>query len=214
MTAAGLTAVCAEVSARERPTVVECGSGFSTLRLAEIVHERGGRLVSLEHDASWAARVARRTRRRRAGRDRARRARAAGAAPARTRRAALVRASTRCVAFPRAIDVLLVDGPPAFEPGAGLSRYPALPALAERLAPDAVVVLDDIDRPGEREVLSAWERDTDFRFERLDSGADRARAAIGFYLTLRQVTAIAASRTMNGSIGRGSAASRPRGRRR
>ena len=68
-------------------------------------------------------------------------------------------------ALPERIDVLLVDGPPAFEPGAGLARYPALPALAERLTADAVVVLDDIDRPGEREVLHAWEHDTDFRFD-------------------------------------------------
>jgi Methyltransferase domain len=69
----------------------------------------------------------------------------------------------RCL--PAQIDVLLVDGPPAFEPGAGLSRYPALPAFAERLTPDAVVVLDDIDRRGELGVLHAWEHDTDFRFE-------------------------------------------------
>jgi hypothetical protein len=28
------------------------------------------------------------------------------------------------------------------------------------------VVLDDIDRPGERWVLDAWERETPYRFER------------------------------------------------
>ncbi|MCW3064342.1 MAG: Methyltransferase domain, partial [Solirubrobacterales bacterium] len=63
------------------------------------------------------------------------------------------------------IDLLLVDGPPAFEPEIALSRYPALPVLAERLAPDATVVLDDIDRPGELAILETWERDCDFRFE-------------------------------------------------
>ena len=67
--------------------------------------------------------------------------------------------------LPRRIDLLLVDGPPAFEPEIELSRYPALPALAERLAPDATVVLDDIDRRGELRTLEAWERDHGFRFE-------------------------------------------------
>ena len=67
--------------------------------------------------------------------------------------------------LPRRIDLLLVDGPPAFEPEIELSRYPALPALVERLAPDATVVLDDIDRRGELQILEAWERDYGFRFE-------------------------------------------------
>ena len=164
LTAAGLIAVCAEVSTRECPTLVECGSGFSTLRLAEVIRERTGRLISLEHDASWAARV-----------------HDALVAAGLAETAHIVLAplephplgrdglpwyaehALRCL--PRRIDVLLVDGPPAFEPGAGLSRYPALPALAERLAPDAVVVLDDIDRRGELQVLHAWEHDTDFRFD-------------------------------------------------
>jgi predicted O-methyltransferase YrrM len=66
---------------------------------------------------------------------------------------------------PERIDVLLVDGPPAFEPGTGLSRYPALPLLEERLAEGAVVMLDDIDRDGEQQVLDAWTRECGFRFE-------------------------------------------------
>ena len=36
------------------------------------------------------------------------------------------------------------------------SRYPALPALEPRLAPGAIVVLDDATRPGEREILERW----------------------------------------------------------
>jgi hypothetical protein len=67
--------------------------------------------------------------------------------------------------LPDRIDLLLVDGPPAFEPEHELSRYPALPVLAERLAPDATVILDDIDRPGERLTVDAWERGYGFRFE-------------------------------------------------
>ena len=57
MTPAGLEAVCAEVTGRHRRRIVECGSGFSTLVLARLLHTHGGRLVSLEHDPTWATRV-------------------------------------------------------------------------------------------------------------------------------------------------------------
>jgi predicted O-methyltransferase YrrM len=164
MTAAGFAAVCAEVISRDRPSVVECGSGFSTLKLAGLIGERGGSLVSLEHDEMWAAQVRRGL---------------AAAGCAETARVALAPlephplardgllwyAERRLRSLPPRIDVLLVDGPPAFTPEVELSRYPALPALAERLAVDAVVVLDDIDRRGELQILKAWQRECDFRFE-------------------------------------------------
>jgi predicted O-methyltransferase YrrM len=160
MVPAGFAAVCAEVGAREAPTVVECGSGFSTLELARLVRERGGRLVSLEHDELWAGRV---------------REHLAAAGLAATAQVVLAPlepgpglpwyAAEALRSVPDRIDVLLVDGPPAFEPGTGLSRYPALPVLLSRLADGAVVVLDDLDRPGEQLVLEAWTRECGFRFE-------------------------------------------------
>jgi len=133
MTASGFAVVCAEVASRDRPSVLECGSGFSTLKLAELTHERGGRLVSLEHDELWATRV---------------RSNLAAAGLAETARVTLAPLQRHPLArdgllwyaeqalrfLPRRIDLLLVDGPPAFEPETDLSRYPALPALAERLA--------------------------------------------------------------------------------
>ena len=73
------------------------------------------------------------------------------------------------------IDLLVVDGPPAHAVGHGLARYPALPALEDRLAPGATVVLDDAERPGEQEVLRRWERETGLSF---DSGAERGGVAV------------------------------------
>ncbi len=121
-------------------------------------------MVSLEHDETWAAHVRRDL---------------AAAGCAETAQVALAPLEPHPLARdgllwyaegslrsrPHRIDVLLVDGPPAFTPELELSRYPALPALAERLALDAVVVLDDIDRRGELQVLQAWERERDFHFE-------------------------------------------------
>jgi predicted O-methyltransferase YrrM len=174
MTPTGLAAVCAEVAGRDRPRVVECGSGFSTLVLARLLHTRAGRLVSLEHDEAWAARVGNEL---------------ASGGLVETAQIALAPLEPHPLArddlpwyarsalrsLPQRIDLLLVDGPPAFEPGTGLSRYPALPALAARLVEDAVVVLDDIDRRGELRILEAWERDCNFRFETWPA----ARIAIG-----------------------------------
>jgi predicted O-methyltransferase YrrM len=164
MTPAGLATACAEVTGRRRQHVVECGAGFSTLVLARVLRARAGRLVSLEHDRAWATRV---------------QTALAAAGLAEIARVALAPLEPHPLALnglhwyaqralpslPPRIDLMLVDGPPAFEPHLELSRYPALPALVERLAPDATVILDDIDRPGELHVLETWERDYDFRFE-------------------------------------------------
>jgi hypothetical protein len=52
----------------------------------------------------------------------------------------------------RGVELLIVDGPPA----ARGSRYPALPLLADRLAPGAAILLDDTDREGERKAVERW----------------------------------------------------------
>lgn len=164
MTPAGLAAVCADVAGRHGGRIVECGSGFSTLVLARLLHTRGGRLVSLEHDQAWATRV--RSHLAAAGHAEIAQVALAPLEPHPLGRDGLAWYARHALNWlPRRIDLLLVDGPPAFEPEFELSRYPALPALAERLVPDATVVLDDIDRRGELRILEAWERDCGFRFE-------------------------------------------------
>jgi len=71
-----------------------------------------------------------------------------------------------------------VDGPPAYAAGQGLARYPALPVLRGRLAPGATVILDDVERPGEQEVLRRWERSTVVEFDRRAEQAGVAVARI------------------------------------
>jgi predicted O-methyltransferase YrrM len=46
------------------------------------------------------------------------------------------------------IDLLVIDGPPGGDDVNG--RYPALDVLLSKLSPNAVVILDDAKRPGER----------------------------------------------------------------
>lgn len=56
--------------------------------------------------------------------------------------------------LPDSIDVLLVDGPPSS--GGARIREPAMTALYPRLAVDAVVLVDDADRPDERAMIEHW----------------------------------------------------------
>jgi predicted O-methyltransferase YrrM len=132
--------------------------------LARLLHTRGGRLVSLEHDETWATRV--RGELAAAGHAGIAQVALAPLEPHPLARDGLPWYAQRALSsLPRRIDLLLVDGPPAFDPEIELSRYPALPVLAERLARDATVVLDDIDRRGELRILEAWEHDCGFRFQ-------------------------------------------------
>jgi predicted O-methyltransferase YrrM len=152
---------------RGRRQVVECGSGVSTIALARALRDCDGRLHSLEHDPGWAAFVVAWLQRE--GLDQTA---TVIEAPLRSHPLALDQTEwydqDAVSRLPESgIELLLVDGPPAGEPGLGRSRYPALPALSARLSKGAIVVLDDVDRPGEAEVLAAWERETDYRFERL-----------------------------------------------
>lgn len=166
MRPAAVVAVLSEVIVFERREVLECGSGSTTILLARLLAQRGdgGRITALEHDPGWAALIERQLRRE-------------GLAEI---------ASVRCAPLaedgwyadadgPGAVDLLLVDGPPAHEPGRGEARLPALPRVWPRLAASASVVLDDVDRAGEQAVLERWERDHPLRFERHCGGFAVAR---------------------------------------
>jgi predicted O-methyltransferase YrrM len=175
MTPAGLASACAEIERADRREIVELGSGVSTIVIARLLRHRGaGRLAAVEHDADWAGWV--RSQLATEGL-----ADLASAIVAPLADHPLARDGARWYEesalgdLPASVDLLIVDGPPADLEGMEEGRYPALPVLAERLSANAAVILDDIDRAGEQAILGAWERESPFRFERLDA----ARVAIG-----------------------------------
>jgi hypothetical protein len=59
----------------------------------------------------------------------------------------------------RRVDLLVVDGPPAYQTEGSTARYPALPLLHPHLADRCTIILDDANRPGERAVLERWVRE-------------------------------------------------------
>jgi predicted O-methyltransferase YrrM len=188
MRVAGLVAVCNDVVLGDRRCLVEVGSGTSTVVLARLLRERwpGGqhRHVAVEHDEAWARWVT----------DQLGREGLADRttvlhvplAPHRHGLAGLpwydddlLDRGLDAALGDEPVDLLVVDGPPADTADKVLARYPALPALHRRLAPGATVVLDDVERPGEQEVLDRWEREFDVRFERRAASAGVALGRVG-----------------------------------
>jgi len=52
------------------------------------------------------------------------------------------------------IDMLVIDGPPAIKQKH--ARYPAIPLLFNRLLPGSHIFMDDAERTGEREIVELW----------------------------------------------------------
>lgn len=149
-------------------TVVEFGGGVSTAWLALANQRRRSpvRIVSLEHDEEWAAETSSIMTR-------------IGVSGPEVRLAPLQALEIdgwsgewydpMTLEDLTVIDLAFVDGPPGIT--APLARYPALPMISEKLAPHGLVVLDDLDRPEEREIRDRWVSEFGLREDR---ASDRA----------------------------------------
>lgn len=182
----GLVTVCNDIVLHSRRRIVELGGGTSTVLLARLLAQRrsgdGARQVVVEHDPVWAAWIQDQL-----TREGLSKGVAVVLAPLRPHPLAaaglgwydsdaLVRGLDAEFGGDQ-IDLLIVDGPPADTAEKVLARYPALPVLRTRLAPGATVVLDDVERPGEQEVLRRWLTETGLHFEdrSLEAGVALAR---------------------------------------
>lgn len=136
-------------------TVVECGSGTSTVWIATALKGRGGDgcVVALESSDHYADLT------------RAELERLGLSDFATVVHAPLVDTpvpdgvtqpwfDVSGLVLPGPIDLLFVDGPPGNV--ARQARYPAFPVLADRLAPGAAVILDDTGRPAEDAIVERW----------------------------------------------------------
>lgn len=160
MTPGGVLTVLNDIWFNDRRSIVECGSGVSTVYIGRLLKQRGrGQLTTLEHDSVWATRI--------------QEAVAIEALPVGVVHAPLVAGMSgtwydlsRESIAPETIDLLVVDGPPAYERETAQARYPALPHFASSLAPGATIILDDIGREGESAVADRWEREFGITFQR------------------------------------------------
>jgi predicted O-methyltransferase YrrM len=135
-------------------SIIEVGSGFSTLLMAQALELNGGTgyCTALEHDKGWL------------DKSNSLLAQHGVSHRALVVHAPLVETIIRGEKFqwydlsnaelPDQIDLMFIDGPPE---GTGtLARYPALPLLIERLMPTGIVLMDDAYRPDERSAVDRW----------------------------------------------------------
>jgi len=136
--------------------VLELGSGVSTVFLAEYLYRYSGKLMTVDHDKEWQLTVNGWM--------------SAGAAEnTRMIHAPLVpntfefnpvrwydmRILAAALKDLPPFDLLIVDGPPGFEPSDQFNRGLAS-LLFSNLTPGATVILDDIGRAGERTIAENW----------------------------------------------------------
>lgn len=156
-----LTPDAAVVLAREialnRPhTIVELGSGVSTVLIGRMLKQAGtGKLISLDHDPSWAEQTRRHIE-------------ASGlqdhvvVLDAPLARQQFGGKDFNWYQVPEqlrqagSIDLVIVDGPPQSLDPSGMPRYPALPAFLAQLSPQAMIYVDDAKRPQEQAMIERW----------------------------------------------------------
>lgn len=119
-------------------TVLECGSGLTTILLSYVVPEQS--LVSLEHLPHWAHGVNAHSR-----------GEPAVVAPLKSF-GAYDWYSNDGLQLTN-IALIVCDGPPRSTRGA---RYGAIPQTREFLAEDAILILDDVNRDDEKAVIDRW----------------------------------------------------------
>ncbi len=139
--------------------VVECGSGSSTLVIADALRQNGqGVLISLEHSDKFGAQT-------RSLLDReeltpwvdlriADLELWAGPHMNSGKDEVLRWYSASSLVGIKDVDLLFVDGPPGKT--CKYARYPALPAIADRLAPNAQIWMDDTVRQEETDIAKDW----------------------------------------------------------
>ena len=129
-----------------RGTILECGSGLTTFVLASTVDTDNRNVISLEHNIDWHSQIT----------DSLYRFSMDNVCV----RLAPIRDygefhwyDLTGIDIPEGVELVICDGPPGSTPG---GRYGLLPALESKMAPNCVILLDDVERNSERLVLERW----------------------------------------------------------
>ena len=133
--------------------ILECGSGLTTLVLATIAADEGRAVWSLEADPNWCRTIQSALRRLGLSAD---------------LRLAPLRDygdfdwyDVEALELP-GFSLVVCDGPAGRTRG---GRFGLVPILGDRLEVGCTILLDDAERPGEREVLRRWDAETGLCYE-------------------------------------------------
>jgi predicted O-methyltransferase YrrM len=139
---------------RRPQTVIELGSGFSTILMGHCLRSLGSgmRLITLEHNPQYYEATLQALQQH--GLEDTVSLRLAPLQSYPFGKRMLLWYDVKLLEDIEAIDFLLVDGPPGdIQPG---SRYPAMPLLYDKLASKVTVIMDDYHRQTERDIVRFW----------------------------------------------------------
>jgi len=149
----------AQSAMRCRTPILDCGSGLTTIILGVIAQKTGNTVWALEHQRFWGERVAQYLRR-------------YHISSVRLHLTKLVDYGEFCwysvpiELLPDNFSLVLCDGPPGQTRG---GRYGLLPVMRSKLAPGAVILLDDAGRQQERDTAARWANELGTAYEVLGS---------------------------------------------
>lgn len=150
-----------------RKTILEFGSGISTIVMSRLIkmNNTGARIVSVEHDRRWAD-VVQTSIQNEALEDIVSILHAPlGHCPLAVGSNLWYQLDADAGVLENAFfDMVVVDGPPAYEISKEMSRYPALPFIYDKLSDKCSVFLDDVYRWGEKAIISRWEQEYGIHF--------------------------------------------------
>ncbi|MEZ5561163.1 MAG: class I SAM-dependent methyltransferase [Pseudomonadales bacterium] len=129
-------------------SILECGTGLTTILIGMASRGNGTKLYSLEHLPEWSAKIRKVLARYELDN-------------VHVLNAPIVTHGTyswydvRSCEFPQAgFDAVVCDGPPSDTPG---GRYGLMPVMGRRLRPGCAILLDDIERLEEQAVVRRWQ---------------------------------------------------------
>lgn len=168
MSTYGLTFLMNEIVLNKRTSILEFGSGLSTILMANVIKKFSlqAKIISIEAEEEWVHRI---------------RAKIVDMelssivtivfAPlknettlGRNNKWYNIQEHLAVLRESAPYDMVLIDGPPAYHEDIALSRYTAIPFIKSLLANEFAIFLDDANRHGEKIIMEAWKRNFNFDF--------------------------------------------------
>lgn len=134
---------------RTEGPILECGSGLTTILMGAVTMRGGARVHSLEHNAEWRDRVYQTLR------DHGLDGPTVHLAPLRNF-GEYDWYDAPLADVPSGLSLVVCDGPPESTRG---GRRGMMPVMQDKLAPGCVILLDDLARAAEQELVRSWVRD-------------------------------------------------------
>lgn len=161
-----------DIAINERHCLIEFGSGLSTIYIANLIKANGlnAKLISVEDNKDWLESLQERLISQEV------------ADTVEMVYAPLVPqggaygdswyssdAIRRVIPESACFDCVLIDGPAAYTTETSFRRRGVIAFIDQRMSEKAAIFIDDIDRPGEQNIVEIWKRMSDWRYQKLSN---------------------------------------------